>query len=402
MRVHRLTGGDGDGKGGTGRVATRERARIYLDHQATTPLDPAVRAEMAPFWEASFANPHATTYARAIAAKRQVERARERVARAVGANARDIVFTSGATEANNLALLGTAVASAGGGTRTGIVTQATEHPSVLEPVKVLGARGFGITVAGVHPDGTVDLDELAARIDRNTLLVSVMLVNNETGVLQPIARVAELCRRVGALLHCDMAQALGRVPVNLREIDVDLASISSHKSYGPQGIGALYVRRRAKARIAPVLFGGGQEGDLRPGTLPLALCVGFGAAAEIASGLQPEFAVRADGWAKDLLARFDNHPDCPRLNTRDAPRAPGCLSLMFPNRQADALIAALPELELATGSACHATRAATSHVLRAMRLTRAQAQSTLRLSLGRFTTEEDTRRVGDAFARALG
>ena len=215
-------------------VATGEFTRIYLDHQATTPLDPAVRAEMAPFWEELFANPHATTYARAIAAKRQVERARERVAQAVGANTGDIVFTSGATEANNLALLGSAAASADG-SRTGIVTQATEHPSVLKPVKVLNVRGFDTTVVGVLRDGTVDLAELAAHIDRNTLLVSIMLVNNETGVIQPIARVAECCRRMGAILHCDMAQALGRVPINLRALNVDLASLSSHKSYGPTG-----------------------------------------------------------------------------------------------------------------------------------------------------------------------
>lgn len=389
-----------EARGGSVRVATKQRARIYLDNQATTPLDPAVREEMAPFWEEGFANPHATTYARAIDARRRVEHARGRVARAVGAPARDIVFTSGATEANNFALFGVAAASVGG-KRNKIVTQATEHPSVLEPVKALGEQGFASTVVGVRTDGMVDMDALAAHIDRKTLLVSIMLVNNETGVIQPVAQVAEICRRVGALLHCDMAQALGRVPVNLRKLDVDFASISSHKSYGPQGVGALYVRRRPKARITPILFGGGQEGKLRPGTLPLALCVGFGAAAELAAKLQPGFATRANGWAEELLKRLDSLPAPPLLNTRKAPRAPGCLSLMFPGRQADALIAALPELEIATGSACHATRAGTSHVLRAMRLTRAEAQSTVRLSLGRFTTREEVRRIGDAFARAL-
>lgn len=372
---------------------------IYLDHQATTPPDPEVLAEMEPFFGESFANPHATTYARAITAKRHVEGARERVAKAIGAPRNDIVFTSGATEANNLAILGTAAASKG--TCTGIVTQATEHPSVLEPVKALGTRGFTPTIVGVKPNGVIDLDALRAKVDRSTLMVSVMLVNNETGVIQPIAEVADICRRTGALLHCDMAQALGRIPVNVRKLDVDLASISSHKCYGPQGIGALYVRRRSKAAISPIMFGGGQEGALRPGTLPLALCVGFGAAAEKAAKLQPEFAVQANDWIKQLLVGFDGMTNPPRVNTHDAPRAPGCVSLAFPNHQADALIASLPELELATGSACHATRGATSHVLRAMKLTRTQAQSTIRLSLGRITTQEDVNRIGSAFACAL-
>lgn len=376
------------------------QSRIYLDHQATTPLDPAVRSEMAPFWEESFGNPHATTYARAINAKRRVEGARERVAQAVGAGSRNIVFTSGATEANNLAILGTATAHTGR-PRSGIVTQATEHPSVLEPVKALGKLGFKAAVVGVRPDGTVNLAELSARIDRNTLLVSIMLVNNETGVVQPIAQIAELCRQSGAIFHCDMAQALGRVPVNLRKLGTDLASISSHKSYGPQGIGALYVRNRSKVRIAPLHFGGGQEGRLRPGTLPLALCVGFGAAAKIASDLQPEFAVRMERWVKALLTRLNDLPDPPRLNTRNALRAPGCMSLMFPDRRTDDLIAALSELEFATGSACSANSRGVSHVLRAMRLTSAQAQSTLRLSLGRFTTQDEIRRIGDAFARVI-
>lgn len=354
---------------------------------------------MTPFLGASFANPHATTYERAITAKRHVEQARQRVARALGASSGDIVFTSGATEANNLALFGTATAASEA--RTKIVTQATEHASVLEPIKMLDARGFETTVVNVGQDGVVDLNTLAAAVDRRTLMVSIMLVNNETGVIQPIAEVANICRRVGALLHCDMAQALGRITVDMRKIDVDMASISSHKAYGPQGIGALYVRRRPKARIAPVTFGGGQEGGLRPGTLPLALCVGFGAAAELAAKLQPEFADRAGDWITSLLEGLDNIPNCPKVNTRDAPRVPGCLSLMFPNQQADELIAALPDLEIATGSACHATRAATSHVLRAMKLTRTQAQSTIRLSLGRFTTHKDVTRISDALTHIL-
>lgn len=374
---------------------------IYLDHQATTPLDPAVRTEMAPFLGPAFANPHAATYRRGIDAARHVERARERVAAAVGAARDEIVFTSGATEAGNLAILGVAGAPRKSA-RAGIVTQATEHPSVLEPVRALERRGFPVAVTGVRRDGTVDIDALAAAVDRRTLLASVMLVNNETGVVQPIREVAKICRRAGSLLHCDMAQALGRLPVRMKDLGVDFASLSSHKSYGPLGVGALYVRRAVRGKIVPVLHGGGQEGGLRPGTLPLALCVGFGAAAERADRMRAEFAERADEWVRDLLSRLEGGAVPPVVNTRDAPRAPGCLSLAFPGKTADALVAAMPELELGTGSACHARRGGTSHVLRAMRLPAKDAKGTIRLSIGRFTKKQDFRRVAAALGRAAG
>lgn len=374
---------------------------IYLDHQATTPLDPTVREEMAPFLGPAFANPHAVTYRRGIDAARHVERARERIAAAVGAARDEIVFTSGATEACNLAILGAAGVPRKS-VRTGVVTQATEHPAVLEPVRSLEGRGVPVTVTGVNRDGTVDLDALAAAVDRKTLLASIMLVNNETGVIQPVREAARICRRAGALLHCDMAQALGRLPVHVKELGVDLASLSSHKSYGPLGVGALYVRRRIRGKIAPVLHGGGQEDGLRPGTLPLALCVGFGAAAERADGMQAEFAARVEEWTQDLLFRLDGCAVPPVVNTRNAPRAPGCLSLAFPGKTADALLAAMPELELGTGSACHARRGGTSHVLRAMRLPAKEAKGTVRLSFGRFTKEQDFQRIAAALGRAAG
>ena len=254
---------------------------VYLDHQATTPADPRVVTAMAPYWSDCFGNPHANTYSRGLTAKRAVEAGRRKLAAAVRATARDVVFTSGATEANNLAILGTARAATK--SRHRVITQATEHSSVIEPIAELARQGFDVVTVGVHRDGLIKLDELAAALDRSSLLVSVMLVNNETGVLQPVREIVELCRRVGARVHTDCAQALGKVSVDVGALGVDLASFSSHKAYGPKGVGALFVRGLRSAKIRPITFGGGQEGGLRPGTIPVPLCVGFGEAARIAS-----------------------------------------------------------------------------------------------------------------------
>ena len=362
-------------------------SRVYLDNQATTPVDPRVAEAMGPYLTECFGNAHADTHRSGLEARKAVEDARRKLASAINASAKDVVFTSGATESNNLAILG--VAKAASRNRNQIVTQATEHRSVLATTASLRERGFEIVTVGVDRDGIVDTEELAKVIGKTTLLVSVMLVNNETGVIQPIKEVSTICSRSGALLHSDCAQALGRIPVDVKSLGIDLASFSAHKVYGPKGIGALYIRRRRGASIEPISFGGGQEGGLRPGTLPVPLCVGFGEAARIAKAeqvLNMKEAVRLenrlwDGIQKAApIAKRNGHPTC---------RAPGCMSIEFVGYRADALIDAWPDVEVAKGSACDASKTRASHVLRSMRMSTAQADSSIRMSIGRFTSQED-------------
>ena len=252
---------------------------VYLDHQATTPIDSRVLMAMKPFFKDFFENPHTDSYRSAIAVREAVETARIQVARAIGSrSATSIVFTGSATEANNLAIHGIASAARKG--RNRIVTLATEHKAVLEPVKAMSDAGFEVIVLKVSRNGIIDLDIVRKAIDSRTLLLSVMLVNNETGVIQPVKEINEICHRQGVLVHSDCAQVLGKIPVNVSELDLDLATFSAHKAYGPKGIGCLYIRQRPRVRIKPIILGGGQEGGLRSGTLPVPLCIGFGVAAK--------------------------------------------------------------------------------------------------------------------------
>lgn len=368
-------------------IALTDVKSIYLDHQATTPLDPRVLEAMLPFFTDCFGNPHANTYVQGLNARRAVEDSRLNVAAAIGAKARDIVFTSGATEANNLAILGTAASAPKGARR--IVTQSTEHHSVLAPVLSLKHRGFEVVTVGVDRYGIVDLTGLERAIDGDTLLVSVMLVNNETGVIQPLAEIADMCRSVGTLLHCDCAQALGKVAINVDLLDVDMATFSAHKCYGPKGIGALYVKNLRKSRIQPIYFGGGQEGGLRPGTLPVPLCVGFGAAARIAGREQSALAKRAEHLEDQLWRGILKVEPRARLNGHAEYRVSGCISVHFPGARADALIDGFYGIDVSKGSACEATKTRASHVLRAMGCSRAHADATIRMSVGRFTTTDE-------------
>ena len=308
---------------------------IYLDYQATTPVDPRVVEAMEPYYSEQFGNAHATTYRLGLDARRAAERARARLSGAIGASPRDVVFTSGATEANNIAILGTAAARTRG--RRRVVTQATEHRSVLEPFSAL-YPDFDVITVGVGRDGLIDLHELAEVVDEATLLVSVMLVNNETGVIQPVRQIAEICSDAGAILHSDCAQALGKVKVDVEDLGLDLASFSAHKVYGPKGVGALYVRKLRGAPIRPISFGGGQEGGLRPGTLPVPLCVGFGAAAEIAASEYTEVAKRLSSMESRLWGGLLRAMPQATLNGHATRRAPGCMSVHFPGWRADALI----------------------------------------------------------------
>ncbi len=358
---------------------------IYLDNLATTPVDPRVMEAARPYFETLFGNPHSAEHEMGQVAARAVEVARGEVASLISADPREIIFTSGATEANNLAIKGAARFAGNGGPRQ-IVTLATEHKCVLESVRDLASEGFSPVIVPVLPDGSADLQALKAALARPTLLVSVMAANNETGVLQNLPAVAELVRAAGALLHSDLAQAAGKIPVDVNAMGLHLASISGHKLYGPKGIGALYVRRRPRVRLTPLFSGGGQERGLRSGTIPAPLAVGFGVACRIAhADMQTDYE-RILSLRHAFLRQLQDA--CPGVveNASEASCLPGALSLRFPAVRALDLIAACPSLCVSTGSACTSAEIAPSHVLTAMGLTREEAARSLRIGIGRFTS----------------
>jgi cysteine desulfurase len=366
----------------------RPNRPIYLDHHATTPLDPRVLAAMRPWWEENFANPHSAEHAMGRAAEAAVEEARGHIAELLGADPREIILTSGATEANNLAIKGAARQAGTEGPRR-IITLATEHKCVLESVRDLEAEGFEPVILPVGADGLLDLDALREALSVPTLLVSVMAVNNETGVIQDLAAIGALAKEHGALFHTDAAQAAGRIALDVEDLQADLVSLSAHKMYGPKGMGALYVRRRPRVRLAPLLSGGGQERGLRSGTLPAPLVVGFGEAARIAAGEGLLDTGRIAGQRQILLDGLRAAIPGLRVNAEAAPRVAGNLNLTFPRVSAVALLAALPDLMLSTGSACTSAEVTPSHVLSAMGIAPEDAARTLRIGLGRFTSPSE-------------
>ncbi|GBR48661.1 cysteine desulfurase IscS [Gluconobacter roseus NBRC 3990] len=372
---------------------------IYLDYLSTTPCDPAVVKAMLPWFGEDFGNPH-SPHGPGRKAAAAVERARESVARLLGVEAREIVFTSGATEANNLAIKGAARHLARlGDPRRRIVTVATEHKCVLESVRDLESEGFEAVVLGVDGEGRVDPEAMREALKVPTLLVSIMAANNETGVLQDIPQLAAIVKEHGALMHVDLAQMAGKMPVSLR--DVDLASVSAHKMYGPKGIGALYVRRKPRVRLEPLFSGGGQERGLRSGTLPTPLIVGFGEAADLAAATMGDEAARQVFLRDDLWAQLREGLPGIALNGSGAPRLAGALNVCLPDgcRALDVL-EACPDVAASTGSACTAAEIAPSYVLTAMRLSAEKASRCLRLSVGRSTSKADIDRAASLLIAA--
>ena len=362
--------------------------RVYLDNQATTPCDPQVVAAMLPYFTEHFGNAHSAEHAMGQHAEDAVEQARAEVAAAIGAEAREVVFTSGATEANNIAIKGAARFAAAQGTdRRRVITVATEHKCVLDSVADLRAEGFEPVVLPVGGDGLLDPARLAAALRVPTLLVSVMAANNETGVLHDLTALAALARAEGALVHTDAAQALGKVAFSVAR--VDLASFSAHKLYGPKGIGALFVRRRPRARLQPLFSGGGQERGLRSGTLPTPLVVGFGAACRLAAESMAGEAQRLAGLRTRLLHGLQARLPGLRVNGSMERRLPGNLNITLPSRAALEVMRAAPRLCVSTGSACSSAEVAPSYVLAAMGLGAGEAARSLRLGLGRFTSAAD-------------
>jgi len=361
---------------------------IYLDYAATTPIDPAVVQAMTTCMglDGDFGNSGSATHEFGRRAAARVEAARAQVASLLGAQPDEIIFTSGATESNNLAVLGIARANADRGRH--IITSRTEHKAVLDPCKRLEKEGFSVTYLTPDRSGRLDPDAIRAAIRPDTSLVSVMFANNEIGVVQDIATIGEVCRARAVTFHTDAAQAVGKIGINVSQLPVDILSFTGHKLYGPKGVGALYVSREVRPRLQAVTFGGGQERGLRPGTLATHQIVGLGAACALAEKLQPVEAVRLAALRDRLWAGISSLGGV-HLNGEGAARLPGILNVSFEGVEGESLVVGLSELAISTGSACNSASAEPSYVLRALGRDTQLAQSSLRFSLGRFSSDED-------------
>jgi cysteine desulfurase len=373
-------------------------APIYLDYAATTPVDPLVAQAMSECLteEGDFANPASSTHGMGRRAQARVERARDEVAALIGAEPSEIIFTSGCTESNNLAILGIARHAGRGGH---IVTSRIEHHAVLDPCRHLEKEGYAVTYLTPDSAGRIAPEALAGALRADTVLVTLMQVNNEIGVVSDIAAFGALCAERGIALHTDAAQSAGKLAIDVRTLPVDFVSFTAHKLYGPKGIGALYVRSGSRARLSPVLFGGGQERGLRPGTLPTHQMVGFATACTLArtrKGEAQRLTVLRDRLWGGLSQLGGVH-----LNGEEAPRIPDILSVSFEGVEGESLVTGLTELAIATGSACSSATGEPSYVLRALGRGRELSQSTLRLSLGRGTTEADINRAVQAVRREV-
>ena len=380
------------------------RTPVYLDHHATTPCDPRVVAAMRPYWSEDFGNPASASHAFGWRAEAAVESAREEIARAIGAeDPREIVFTSGATESDNLALQG--VLRARGLAGAHLVTAATEHPAVLDTARALAKQGAALTVLPVDAGGYADPGAVAQAITRETALVSVMAANGEIGTLAPLAEIAAVCAARGVAFHTDAAQAVGKIALDVERLGIDLLSLSSHKLYGPKGIGALYVRRRRRSgerlAIAPLLHGGGQERGLRSGTLATPLIVGLARAVSLAVAEQAAESTRLAALRDRLQARLDELAGGVQRNGGAGARLAGNLNVAFEGVTADAVISRLPEVALSTGSACSSAKPEPSHVLTALGLPPARIAASLRIGLGRFTTEAEVEYAAQRIAEEV-
>lgn len=369
---------------------------IYLDYQATTPVDPRVLKAMLPYFGERFGNAASVQHAAGRAASVAVEAAREQVAGSIGADRREIVFCSGATEADSLAIKGLTK----GSERDRLVVLATEHPAILGPVRSLHRSGYEVVELDVDAAGQPSLLNLREAVDERTLLVSVAAANNEIGTLAPLAEIAEIAHEKGAYFHTDAAQAVGKVDLDVGRDGIDLLSLSGHKLYGPKGVGALYVRRELQPLIAPQIEGGGHERGLRSGTLNVPGIIGLGAAAELAAAGREEEAKRLQALADRLLKKLREEVDGVELNG-SAERLPGNLNLRFPGVDAEALIANCPELAISAGSACSAATPTPSHVLTAIGLDQEAAEQSVRIGIGRPTTAPEVDRAADLLVAAV-
>jgi cysteine desulfurase len=361
---------------------------VYLDYHATTPVDPRVFEAMAPYFVERFGNASSRTHRFGLEAADAVDRARGEVARLIGARARDIVFTSGATESNNLAIKGVATAARGRGNH--VITAVTEHHAVLDTCRRLEREGTRVTYLPVGRDGLIDLNELSAAVTDRTILISIMAANNEIGVLQPIAEIGRVARERGVLFHTDAAQAVGKVPFSIEAAHADLVSFTAHKMYGPKGVGALYVRpHKPPLAIAPLFDGGGQEHGLRPGTLNVPAIVGFGRACALCAEEIAGEGARLGALRDRLLGGLVDRLDGITVNGSLSARLPQNLHVSVAGVEGEALLLTLGDLAVSAGAACASGAAEPSYVLRAIGVEDDLALASLRFGLGRFTTEAE-------------
>ncbi|HEY4730318.1 MAG TPA: IscS subfamily cysteine desulfurase [Myxococcales bacterium] len=365
---------------------------IYMDNNATTPLDPRVLEAMMPYLTTEFGNAASRSHPFGWKAEEAVDRAREQIASLIGGSEKEIVFTSGATESINLALKGAAEFYKEKGNH--LITVRTEHKATLDTMKRLERQGFEVTYLPTDKDGRISAKQLREAITEKTILVSVMLANNEIGTVQPIAELGEVTREKGVLFHVDAVQGVGKVPFDVEKMKVDLASLSGHKIYGPKGIGALWVRRKPRVRIAPIIDGGGHERGMRSGTLNVPGIVGFGKAAELAQQLIPEETKQASQLRKRLQDYLFSHLDHLELNGHPTERLPGNLNVSFAYVEGEALMMAIKNVAVSSGSACTSASLEPSYVLRACGVSEDLAHTSIRFGIGRFNTEEEVDYVG--------
>ncbi len=365
---------------------------VYMDNNATTPLDPRVLEAMMPYLTTEFGNAASRSHSFGWRAEEAVDLAREQIAALIGGNEKEIVFTSGATESINLALKGAAEFYKEKGNH--LITVRTEHKATLDTMKRLERQGYEVTYLATDKDGRISAQQLREAMTGKTILVSVMLANNEIGTVQPIAELGEVTREKGVLFHVDAVQGVGKVPFDVEKMKVDLASVSAHKIYGPKGIGALWVRRKPRVRIAPIIDGGGHERGMRSGTLNVPGIVGFGKAAELAQQLMPEESKRTYQLRKRLQDYLFSHLDHLELNGHPTERLPGNLNVSFAYVEGEALMMAIKNVAVSSGSACTSASLEPSYVLRACGVSEELAHTSIRFGIGRFNTEEEVDYVG--------
>jgi cysteine desulfurase len=377
------------------RIAASEvQLPIYMDNHATTRTDPRVLEAMLPYFSEKFGNPASHSHTFGWAAEEVVVTARQQIAKLIGAKASEIIFTSGATESDNLAIKGVAEACKQKGNH--IVTAVTEHKAVLDSCKHLEKYGYRVTYLPVKKDGLIDLDELRRALDDKTILVTIMAANNEIGVLQPIAQIGQLCHERGVLFHTDAAQAVGKIPIDVNQQNIDLLSVSAHKMYGPKGMGALYVRSKDPAvQISALIDGGGHEHGMRSGTLNVPGIVGLGAACAIASGEMPTEACHVAGLRNRLRDKIMSRLDQVFINGSMERRLPGNLNLSFAKVDGESLMLGFNDIAVSSGAACSSAKLDPSYVLKALGCEDALAQSSIRFGLGRFNTEAEVDYVAD-------
>jgi cysteine desulfurase len=361
---------------------------IYLDYQATTPCAPEVVSKMLPFFMENFGNPHSRNHAFGWSAEEAVENARFEIGKVIHAPTKDIIFTSGATESNNLAIKGV-VDFYKNDKKNHIITLVTEHKCVLDTCRHLEQEGVRVTYLPVQPNGIVDLNLLEKEITEQTILVSIMAVNNEIGVIQHLKDIGKLCRSKNVFFHTDAAQAFGKIPLNVDEMNIDLLSISAHKIYGPKGIGALYVRRKPRVRLKPIIHGGGQERGMRSGTLSPALCVGFGEAARIANERMDQDLKHVNALHKRLWDGLSTSLNNIYLNGDSIQRYHGNANISFAYVEGEGLMMGIKDLAVASGSACTSASLEPSYVLQALGVEDEMAHTSIRFGIGRYTTIEE-------------